>query len=111
MIARSALIGAAIVDAAAVSAQVAGGTGGADVAITLLNYGVLGALVVLLLTGRLRRSAEVDEANGRTAAAEARAVAAETRERELERTMRESVVPAMVRFTDNAVTILGRLQK
>lgn len=91
-------------------ALIAQATGGPDAGalLTFLNYGVLGALVVLLLTGQLRRGSEVKEANERTVAAEARAVAAEARERELERTVRAEVVPAMVNLTNVAGSLLAR---
>lgn len=77
-----------------------GGSGLGDVAI-LLNYGVLGVFTLLWLTGRIEGPKRADRA-------ELRAEAAEARERELQKTLRDEVVPAMLRFTETATRILDR---
>lgn len=88
--------------------MIAAATTAADPIAALLNFGVLGLVAVLFITRRIITVGELDAARAATAAAEARAVAAETRERELERTVREEVVPAMVNVTNVASAILAR---
>lgn len=77
------------------------GGGSANYVAILFNYGVLGVVTILWLLGKIEtpRRAEI---------AEARATAAETRERAMQDTLRNEVVPALVRFTDTATRILER---
>lgn len=107
LLARPALAAALVVDGALVLGQAAapdGGTGAGEL-VGFVNYGVLGALFVLWLTRRIRTAGEVDEANARTAAAVARAEAAEARERALYESLRADVVPAMTRIADRLSTV------
>lgn len=78
-----------------------GGATSGDVLGYLLNYGVLGLFAVLWLTNRIKTAADVTKA-------EARAEAAEARERALNDTLRTETMPALVRFTDTATRILDR---
>lgn len=92
-----------VVAPAAVLAQTAGGDGGNGLGslALLLNYGILGIVTLLWLTGRIETPKRGD-------AAERRAEAAEARERELELVLRTEVVPALTRFTEVAGRILDR---
>jgi hypothetical protein len=67
----------------------------------LFNYGVLGVVTLLWLTGRIETPKRGDRA-------EERATAAEARERELQDVLRHEVVPALVRFTETGSRILDR---
>lgn len=67
----------------------------------LLNYGILGLVTILWLTGRIETPKRGD-------AAERRAEASEAREHELELMLRTEVVPALTRFTEVAGRILDR---
>lgn len=84
----------------AVFAAESGSGGIGDFAI-LLNYGVLGIVTLLWLTGRIETPKRGDKA-------EERATAAEARERELQDVLRHEVVPALVRFTETGSRILDR---
>lgn len=74
---------------------------GPDLVGYLLNYGILGVLTLLWLTGMVVNATLYK-------AAVARAEAAEQREREMQTALRAEVVPALVRFTDTATRILDR---
>lgn len=74
--------------------------GGSDLAL-LLNYGVLGLVTILWLTGRLETPKRADKAEERAAAAEGRLEA-------LEESLRRDVVPAMTRMTEVGARILDR---
>lgn len=90
------------VDALGLVLAAAGDSAAADPLIGyVLNFGVLGVVTVLWITNRIKTAGDV-------AKAEARAEAAENRERTLNDTIRVDVVPAMVRFTDTATRILDR---
>lgn len=78
-----------------------GGSPDVTALVGLINYGVLGALTILWLARRIVTAGEL-------AQAVARAEAAETRERELERAFRAELVPAVIRFTDTATRVLER---
>lgn len=67
----------------------------------LLNYGVLGVFAVLLVLGRIEGPKRADKA-------EARAEAAEERERALHHEIRAEVIPAMIRWTETAARVLER---
>lgn len=67
----------------------------------VLNFGILGVVTVLWITNRIKTAADVTKA-------EARAEAAEARERNLNDALRADVVPAMTRFTDVATRILDK---
>lgn len=103
MLARLASIGAVTVaDVGLIVAQANDGDGSTigDFAI-LFNYGVLGIVTLLWLTGRIKTGADVEKA-------EARAIAAEAERRELANVLRTDVVPAMVKFTEAGQRILDR---
>lgn len=74
----------------------------------LLNFGILGVMTTLWLTGIIRTKGEVQRAEARADRAEARADAAEQARSELEASVRNDVVPSMTRFTDVASRILDR---
>lgn len=67
----------------------------------LFNYGVLGVVTLLWLLGRIETPRRGDTA-------EARAEAAEERERHMQDTMRGEVIPALIRFTETATRLLDR---
>jgi hypothetical protein len=97
----AAAVGVNTVGAGAVlSTEHAGGSDLGELAV-LINYGVLGIVTLLWLLGRIETPKRADQA-------EARALAAEQRERDLNATLRTDVVPALVQFTAAATRILDR---
>lgn len=109
MIAAALAVAAVANLAAAVVAQAAGGDSDLDPLAYVVNFGILGIATVLWIRRSIRPGADVVDADARTARAEARAEAAETRERQLEQNLRDAVVPAMTRFTESAVRLLDRI--
>lgn len=108
MVLAALILAALLGDGVLVLAQAAGGDPNSTVVLTIINYGALGALVILLLTRRLRTAGEVIDADARTVEERRRAEDAEARERAMAETLRTEVVPAMVRFTDIASRLLDR---
>lgn len=96
-----AVVGVGVLDAVAVIAATGdGGTVAVDPGIlSLLNLGVLGVFTVGWLRGWVKTGADYQ-------AERAERQASEQRERDMQNALRTEVVPAMLRFADQAARVL-----